>query len=360
MEGGLMAKFMIEPPTCKADILIVDDTPDNVRFLSTILTGQGYKVRGVTRGKTALMGVQAHLPDLILLDVIMPGMDGFELCKTLKANPATQDIPVIFISALHEVANKVQGLNVGAVDYITKPFQVPEVLARVETQLTLHRLQKQLQEALDREYALNQRIEKLAVYQERHRLAREIHDSLGHSLVALNIQIDTALTLWQDQPERAYTFVKDAKRLGSEALQAVRQSVTQMRSDSVQGQLLEVAITKLVGEFQISTGILPNCDINLAVPLSNELSTAVYRILQEGLTNICKYAESTMVSIQIGAQDRYLQLVLTDNGKGFQLEAVQEGFGLIGMRERTTNLGGSLEILTAPQAGCQIVALFLL
>jgi two-component system, sensor histidine kinase and response regulator len=351
---------MIESPNFKADILIVDDTPDNVRFLSTILTEQGYKVRGVTRGRTALMGVQAHLPDLILLDVIMPGMDGFELCKTLKANPATQDIPVIFISALHEVANKVQGLNVGAVDYITKPFQVPEVLARVETQLTLHRLQKQVQEALDRECTLNQRIEKLAAYQERHRLAREIHDSLGHSLVALNIQIDTALTLWQDQPERAYTFVKDAKRLGSEALQAVRQSVTQMRSDSVQGQLLEVAITKLVGEFQTSTGILPDCDIDLALPLSNELSTAVYRILQEGLTNICKYAEPTTVSIQIGAQDRYLQLVLTDNGKGFQLEAVQEGFGLIGMKERTTNLGGSLEILTAPQAGCQIVALFLL
>lgn len=349
--------MMTSSPTAKANILIVDDTPDNIRFLSAILTEQGYKVRGVTRGKTALMGVQAHLPDLILLDAIMPGIDGFELCKTLKANPVTQDIPVIFISALSEVTNKVRGLNAGAVDYITKPFQIPEVLARVETQLTLHRLQQQLRETLDRECALNQRIEQLAVYQERHRLAREIHDTLGHSLVALNIQIDTALTLWQDRPDRAYTFVKDAKRLGAEALQAVRQSVTQMRSDSVQGQLLETAIAKLVEEFQTTTGILPDCEIDLALPLSNELSTAVYRILQEGLTNICKYAEPTIVRIQIGGQDRCLQLVLTDNGNGFELETAQTGFGLIGMKERATNFGGSLEILTAPQAGCQIVAL---
>jgi two-component system, sensor histidine kinase and response regulator len=349
---------MLSSPTSKADILIVDDTPDNVRFLTAILTEQSYKVRGVTRGRTALMGVQAQLPDLILLDIVMPGMDGFELCKALKSNPVTQDIPVIFISALNEVTDKVQGLNMGAVDYITKPFQVQEVLARVETQLTLRRLQKQVQEALDRECTLNQRIEKLAVYQERHRLAREIHDSLGHSLVALNIQIDTALTLWQNNPEKAHTFVKDAKKLGSEALQAVRQSVTQMRSDSVQGQLLETAIAKLVEEFQTTTGILPDCDIDLALPLSNELSTGAYRILQEGLTNICKYAEATTVSIQVGAQDHYLRLVLTDNGKGFQQENIKQGFGLIGMEERTTDLGGSLEILSAPQKGCQIAARF--
>jgi two-component system, sensor histidine kinase and response regulator len=252
----------------------------------------------------------------------------------------------------------VQGLNAGAVDYITKPFQVAEVLARVETQLTLRRLQKQVQEALDRECTLNQHIEKLAVYQERHRLAREIHDALGHSLVALNIQIDTALTLWQDSPEQAYTFVKDAKRLGSEALQSVRQSVTQMRSDSVQGQLLETAITKLIGEFQATTSILPDCEIDLSLPLSNELSTGVYRVLQEGLTNICKYAEATTVSIRIGAQDHHLQMVLTDNGKGFQKENIKERFGLRGMEERTTDLGGSLEILSAPQEGCQIAARF--
>jgi two-component system, sensor histidine kinase and response regulator len=242
----------------KADILIVDDTPDNLRFLSAILTDRGYQVRSVTRGKTALMGIKAQVPDLILLDVLMPDMDGFEVCKSLKSNPETQDIPVIFISALNEVMDKVQGFNLGAVDYITKPFQVPEVLARIQTQLTLRRLQKQVQDALERECALNQRIEKLAMYQERHRLAREIHDSLGHSLVALNVQMETALTLWHRDPQKAFTFLKDAKKLGSEALQSVRQSVSQMRSDSVHGQLLEAAITKLIGEFQTTTGILPN------------------------------------------------------------------------------------------------------
>jgi two-component system, sensor histidine kinase and response regulator len=357
-----LAQTMTSPisssKSSKADILIVDDTPDNLRFLSAILSERGYQVRSVTRGRTALMGIKAQLPDLILLDVVMPDMDGFEVCKTLKSNPETQDIPVIFISALNEVMDKVQGFNLGAVDYITKPFQVPEVLARIKTQLTLRRLQKQVQEALERECALNQRIEKLAMYQERHRLAREIHDSLGHSLVALNVQMETALTLWQQDPEKAHTFLKDAKKLGSKTLQAVRQSVSQMRSDSVQGQLLEAAITKLIGEFQTTTGILPDCDIDLSLPLSNELSTGVYRVLQEGLTNICKYAEATMVSIQIGPQDKYLQLILKDNGNGFQRDRIEAGFGLKGMKERATELGGNLEILTAPQEGCQLTAHF--
>ena len=128
----------------KGDILVVDDKPDNLRLLSDLLKEQGYKVRSVMSGQTALKAAQARSPDLILLDINMPQMDGYEVCQHLKAEPQTQDIPVIFISALDEVLDKVKAFSVGGVDYMTKPFQIGEVLARIENQLKLRWAQKVL------------------------------------------------------------------------------------------------------------------------------------------------------------------------------------------------------------------------
>ncbi|MBW4574422.1 MAG: response regulator [Aphanothece sp. CMT-3BRIN-NPC111] len=129
----------------KANILVIDDTPENLNLLSAMLTEQGYKVRSVTKGSTALRGAQASPPDLILLDINMPQMNGYEVCQNLKADFRTQEIPVIFISALEDVLDKVKAFEVGGVDYITKPFQVEEVLARIENHLAIRNLQKQLQ-----------------------------------------------------------------------------------------------------------------------------------------------------------------------------------------------------------------------
>ncbi len=130
----------------KGNILIVDDTPENLRLLSNALTEQGYKVRSVIDGAMALMGARTAPPDLILLDINMPTMNGYEVCEALKADEKTREIPVIFISALDEVLDKVKGFAVGGRDYITKPFQLEEVVARIENQLTIRNLQKQLQE----------------------------------------------------------------------------------------------------------------------------------------------------------------------------------------------------------------------
>ena len=121
------------------DILIVDDTPDNLRLLSQRLIERGYRVRAVTSGSRALASVEASLPDLILLDIRMPGIDGYEVCKRIKADVKSHDIPIIFISALDEIQGKVKAFTVGGVDYVTKPFQFEEVLARVETHLALRK-----------------------------------------------------------------------------------------------------------------------------------------------------------------------------------------------------------------------------
>ena len=138
------------------DIVIVDDTPENLTVLRQMLAEQNYMVRPALNGEIAIKAVNTSSPDLILLDIRMPGMDGYEVCKQLKSEEKTRRIPVIFISALNELDDKIKAFSLGGVDYITKPFQAEEVLARVKTHLTLRSLQKsiedknaQLQKALD-------------------------------------------------------------------------------------------------------------------------------------------------------------------------------------------------------------------
>ncbi|WP_225910548.1 hybrid sensor histidine kinase/response regulator [Thermoleptolyngbya sichuanensis] len=132
-----------QPPNSpRPDLLIVDDIPDNIRFLSKFLMAQGYEVRKATSGAMALRAIAALMPDLILLDVNMGEMSGYELCTRLKTDPATQHIPIIFLSAGSDTLDKVQAFKVGGSDYITKPFQLEEVLVRIQTQLTLRSLQE--------------------------------------------------------------------------------------------------------------------------------------------------------------------------------------------------------------------------
>ncbi|PSB27187.1 hybrid sensor histidine kinase/response regulator [Stenomitos frigidus] len=130
----------------KGTILVVDDSPDNLRAMSMTLTKRGYRVRCATNGETALVSIDNCLPDLILLDIRMPIMNGYEVCQHLKANAATKHIPIIFLSAADDVEGKVKAFAIGGVDYITKPFQTEEVLARIANQLTIQQLQQQLTE----------------------------------------------------------------------------------------------------------------------------------------------------------------------------------------------------------------------
>jgi DNA-binding response OmpR family regulator len=142
-------------------ILVVDDTPANLEVVCETLSDAGYEVATAIDGDRALKRVRAYPPDLILLDVQMPGIDGFETCQRLKADPATASIPIIFMTALSDADSKLKGFALGAVDYITKPFQEIEVLARVKTHLQLRQLTKNLEQLVaektaDLEAALTQ------------------------------------------------------------------------------------------------------------------------------------------------------------------------------------------------------------
>lgn len=173
----------------KGTILIVDDTPTILELLQKMLIRQGYQVRVAGSGARALEAVKASLPDLILLDIMMPEMSGYEVCERLKADAQTRDVPVIFISALSETKNIVNGFTLGGVDYVTKPFQQKELVSRIKTHMTLRSVQKKLEEKniqleqindnLTREVAERKRVEEaLRLHAARLKIQRELHQSI--------------------------------------------------------------------------------------------------------------------------------------------------------------------------------------
>jgi diguanylate cyclase (GGDEF)-like protein/PAS domain S-box-containing protein len=169
----------------RGNILIVDDLPDNLRLLRDTLRAEGYKVRSAITGAMAIRAAQSPSTELILLDIKLTDMDGYEVCRQLKSDDRTVDIPIIFLSALNETFNKVQGLAAGGVDYISKPFQVEEVLARVETHLTIGRLQKKLQ---------NQNLRLLTEIEERQRLEESLFAEKELAQVTLQSIGDAVIT----------------------------------------------------------------------------------------------------------------------------------------------------------------------
>jgi signal transduction histidine kinase len=206
-----------------------------------------------------------------------------------------------------------------------------------------------------RSYAL--RAQEIGSLQERNRIAREIHDSLGHSLTALNLHLEMALKLSQIKPEKSREVLAEAKRLGSIALSDVRQSVSAMRSDPLQNQDLPTAIQKLADDFELSNHLKPLCTLDVPDQLSQPVATTIYRITQEALTNISKYAQASQAIINIQTHSSELVLKIIDNGRGFIPTNNMTGFGLQGMRERVLSLQGNFEIISAPDQGCQIVAI---
>jgi signal transduction histidine kinase len=181
---------MTDQPTndLKPDLIIVDDSADNLRLLTQILSSR-YKIRPFAKGTQALEAAFAQPPDLILLDVIMPGLDGFELAQHLRADPRTAELPIIFISALSDIQSKMEAFQAGGVDYITKPVHGLEVLVRVETHLTLRRLQQELQAAnaqlahqLSELQARNQELDAFA-----HTVAHDLKAPLGAILMAAEL-----------------------------------------------------------------------------------------------------------------------------------------------------------------------------
>jgi two-component system cell cycle sensor histidine kinase/response regulator CckA len=221
----------------KGSILIVDDTPSNLEVLFDFLAATGFRVLVAEDGESAIERLRYASPDLILLDVLMPGINGFETCRRLKSNPATCDIPVIFMTALTDTVDKVQGLSLGAVDYITKPFQHEEVLARIKTHLSLRQLTKQLQ-------AQNMLLEQQI--QERQRAEQKIREQaalLDITKDAIFVQsLDNTILFWNKGAEHLYGWMVE---------EAIGKPISQLFDSQMVISLLEKqSIVLSQGEWQ--------------------------------------------------------------------------------------------------------------
>jgi signal transduction histidine kinase len=228
------------------------------------------------------------------------------------------------------------------------------VLLMVGAILTERQSRDRLSLANDRlrRYALL--IENQATLQERNRIAREIHDSVGHALTAQSIQLENVAVWLRENVGRAEEHLQKARGLGKEALQNVRQSVATMRQPPLQGQSFNDAIETLVNEFERTTGIQTMMQIQVAQGLPTDIAIALYRIVQEAMTNIAKHSQATQVNLKLSETPQELELIVEDNGQGFDPTQNTTGFGLQSMRERTEALGGLFYLNSHSGQGCRL------
>lgn len=344
------------------EILVVDDTPASLQLLADLLTEAGYVVRVAPEGGMALHSALARPPELILLDVRMPGMDGYELCRCLKDAPQTRDVPVIFLSALRETTDKVRGFSLGAVDYIGKPYQAEEVLARVRTHIDLHRLKTRLAEEVEQrteELRLSsaELQEKRAQLQaltgflhqvredERTSIARELHDELGQSLTALRIELSWLRKHCAPLGAAVVERADAAYGLVEQTVQSLRRISEGLRPGMLDVLGLCAALEHLASQFAERTGVACRFAADADdYRLPENGAITVFRLVQEALTNVTRHAQASQVSVQLRQESGCLHVRISDNGRGFATEQPRQGFGLLGMRERVLMLGGEINI----------------
>ena len=274
------------------NILIVDDTPQNLHLLVDILTKYDYKVRPVPNGKLALSAAQINPPDLILLDIMMPDLDGYQVCKQLKSNPKTKNIPIIFISAVSESIDKVKAFTVGGSDYITKPFQIHDVLIRVKNQLALKRLQQQLKH---KNKQLSQTITKLKETQ------KEVIKSQKYSAIekiasGVGYQIDRPLT-------KINTSLAELKQFGKASLQNLPSFLAEI---SPEQQKYFIALLKQAQNNNINTLLTPV----EKQELSNKITTKLEKFQLEDTEKIA----NTLIELEFNEEiERLLPLLISEN-----------------------------------------------
>jgi signal transduction histidine kinase len=218
-------------------ILIVDDNPTNLKVLADILTEAGFDLAVATNGQIAIQQIQDDPPELILLDVLMPEMDGFETCKQIKENPSLKDIPVIFMTAMSDPVDKVKGLSLGAVDYITKPFETEELLARLHTHLQLRLLTKTLKEKNEK---LSEALERLKGTQQQ-LIAQEKLATIGRLTAGIVHELRNPLNFIKNYGESSVELSDDlleeiqnhCSRIDAEAVNYMKEVVADLQENAL-------------------------------------------------------------------------------------------------------------------------------
>jgi two-component system sensor histidine kinase/response regulator len=320
---------VIPDQATRADILIVDDTPANLDVLAEMLEEQGYRARPVPSGFLALQSARVQPPDLILLDINMPEMDGYEVCQHLKADVNLRDIPVIFISALRDTTDKVQAFDAGAVDYITKPFQFEEVKARVQTHLRTYRMQKELAQ----QYAAIKRLEGL-----KDNLTHMIVHDMASPIQTIGMAVDLVLSGEAGQGREhveVLSRASDAARNLSEMVNSLL-DISRMESGRMPLHRTNVNLRHLAEEAAETMHLLAGAkNIGLIVqgpPVTLHADTdLIRRVFINLIRNALKFTpKGGEVTVAVSASDSLAMVEVRDTGIGIPEECHERIFEKFG------------------------------
>lgn len=303
-------------------ILIVDDTPENIQLLGTILRTNGYQIIVAQDGLQVFDAIERVMPDLILLDIMMPKIDGFGVCEKLKADEKTRDIPVIFLTAKNEMDDVVKGFQLGAVDYIVKPFQMTELLARVKTHLDLKYFRDALAVRVEEVSRMKREHEALL----RHELNNQLMPIMGYAQLLLDIDNQN---LSEEQQQRIEIIFENSQRLarvieGLRHIQSLEEGTLQIKLDEVHlGELLDNIVADLIVGF----------DQDAIVSIDNRMQSSEIRaddsMLEGALKNLIKNAiehvshlpDEKAREIHITLVDQYDQVLIDINNGGTPIPA---------------------------------------
>lgn len=346
---------MVHPPI----VLIVDDNKAGRAALESMLIGKGYQLEFASDGKEAIQKTTALRPDIVLLDIMMPDIDGYQVCKHLRAEPDTAEVPIIMITALDDKESKLEGLAAGADDFISKPINRTELQTRVHTIIRLNRYRSLIEER-EKLQTLSRKIIDVQE-KERRAIAIELHDEIGQGLTGLKILLDQVFKSENIPKEK----VGEVQKLISNLIGTVRNLSLNLRPSMLDNLGLFPALIWLVDQFKNKSNLniqynFSNDDEDRFPPL---IETTVFRVSQEALTNIVRHSNATQVWITIETNENNLILQIRDNGIGFdpvELTTAPKKFstGLSGMEERVGMVGGIFHIFSESGGGTTINAEF--
>jgi two-component system sensor histidine kinase/response regulator len=357
--------------TPRPSVLIVDDLPNNVRLLSIMLTEKGYQVRKAINGQMALNTVRSLIPDLILLDINMPDLNGYQVCEQLKADEKTREIPVIFISALDDVLDKVKAFQVGGVDYISKPFQGEEVMARIENQLTICRQKKQLQNEIKERQKTEETLE---IYL--HAVSHDLRNPVIGMLMILNNLIKNS----QGETKEVSRKILQQMANSCDRQLTLIDSLVETRQNDLWGVSLAL---KPLSLYEIGQQIGQEWELRLKenqatlinnfshdLPLVNADAHHLWRVFENLLANALKHnPQGIIITFSARLEGNYLRCSIADNGVGIsetqrkQLfdryqrgnnnNQISLGLGLYLCRQIIHAHGGEIGIMNNDEKGSQ-------
>jgi signal transduction histidine kinase len=336
----------------KGRILIVDDEMLNRTLLSTNLQEAGYAVKTAEDGQRALQLIRTEQFDAVLLDLIMPRMDGYQVLAEMRSDALLRRIPVIVISSMDDVDSIVRCIEMGATDYLAKPFNPVLLHARIRGSLaSLHE---------ERMAILREQFAQVTAAQEeeRQRIARELHDGAVPALASLGIRLHTVGKRLARENHPLAAEINELADQVQASSRDMRRLIHDLRPVALDELGLVPALREHLTHCERERGLAFRLTADVAERLPASVETALFRIVQEAVNNVLQHAQAQQVRVTLSRRDNDIRLEIADDGHGFDPHLPRSGkhIGLWSMRERVEQLGGQFEVRSVPDQGTTLIA----